>query len=130
MPFDMTAPSPTPVAQHSFACASCSQAAALVQLFGTASSGEVVRESFSNRSRYPVGLEYFERVRMIIVNGDAEALYEYDLEIASFYCPDCAASYCIDHWARWNVFDDEDGFDWHDSVRGRCPRGHQRMLED
>jgi hypothetical protein len=28
---------------------------------------------------------------------------------------------------RWSVFDD-DG--WHDSIRGRCPHGHERMLED
>lgn len=25
---------------------------------------------------------------------------------------------------------DEEMPDWHDSVRGRCPHGHERMLED
>lgn len=127
---DMDPPSPPLVAKHSFACASCGQAAGLVQLFGPASAGEITRDSFTSRSTYRVSPENFERLRTIINAGDAQALYEYDLEVASFYCPDCPACYCGDHWARWNVFDDEDDFDWHDSVRGRCPTGHQRMLED
>jgi hypothetical protein len=130
MPSDMDPPSPPPVAKHSFACARCGKAAGLVQLYGPASAGEITRDSFTSRSACRVSPENFERLRTIIVTGDVQALYEYDLEVASFYCPDCPASYCGDHWARWNVFDDEDGFNWHDSVRGRCPLGHQRMLED
>lgn len=130
MPSDMAHPPPAPVARHSFACASCGQAAGLVQLCGPVSAGEIVRESFTSRSTYRVSPEKFELLHTIIVNGDAQALYEFDLEIASFYCPGCHACYCGEHWVRWNVFDDEDGFDWHDSIRGRCPLGHQRMLED
>lgn len=130
MPSDVTPPSQAPVARHSFACASCGQTAGLVQLFGSASAGEVVRESFTSRFTQPVTPENFGRLRTSVATGDAQALYEYDLEVACFYCPGCRACYCGDHWARWNVFDDEEGFDWHDSVRGRCPLGHQRMLED
>jgi hypothetical protein len=130
MPSDMAPPPPAPVARHSFACAKCGQAAGLVQLFGPASAGEIVRESFTSRSTYPVGPESFERLRTSIKAGDVRALYKFDLEMASFYCPDCHACYCGEHWARWNVFDDEEGFTWHDSIRGRCPSGHQRMLED
>ena len=59
--------------------------------------------------------------------GDPAALYAVDLELAPFWCPKCEASYCGEHWVRWSVFDD-DG--WHDSVRGRCPHGHERMLQD
>lgn len=101
-----------------------------MQFFGPASAGELVRDSFSSRSTYRVSPENFERLRTIIAAGDVQALYEFDLEIASFYCPNCEACYCGDHWVRWNVFDDEEGFTWHDSIRGRCPQGHQRMLED
>lgn len=129
-PSDTSSTSSAPIAQHSFACARCGSAAGLVQLYGPASAGEMTRDSFTSNSAYRVGPENFERLRTIINAGDAQALYEYDLEIASFYCPDCPASYCGDHWARWNVFDDEEDFIWHDSVRGRCPLGHQRMLED
>lgn len=130
MPSNMAPLPPAPVAQHSFPCARCGQAAGVVQLFGPASAGEMARDSFTSRSTYRVSLENFDRLRTIITAGDAQSLYEYDPEVASFYCPDCPASYCGDHWARWNVFDDEAEFDWHDSVRGRCPSGHQRMLED
>ena len=130
MDSDLASTPRVPVAQYSFACATCGQAAGLVQLFSPASAGEMVRESFTSRSTYRVSPENFEPLRTIVIAGDAQSLYEFDLEIASFYCSDCDACYCGEHWARWNVFDDEEGFDWHDSIRGRCPRGHQRMLED
>lgn len=123
-------PSSTPVAQHSFACASCNNEAGHVALFEHANGGEIIRDSFTSRLTLGVLAEDFERIRSIIFAGDIRALHELNLEVASFYCPDCAACYCRDHWVRWNVFDDEEGFDWHDSIRGRCPQGHQRMLED
>ncbi len=39
---------------------------------------------------------------------------------ASFYCPDCGASYCKDHWQQQVEFDD--GF--YDCTYGTCPQGH------
>lgn len=71
----------------------------------------------------------FERLRAALAAGDARDIFELDAEYAPFYCPTCGASYCAGHWDRWDVFDDEIP-DWHDSIRGRCPRGHERMLED
>ena len=130
MPSDITSPSPAPVAQHSFACARCGREAGLVQLFGPAPAAEIVRDSFTSHSTFRAGPENFDRLRAAVTAGDAQALYEFDLEAAPFYCPDCRACYCGEHWARWNVFDDEEGFTWHDSIRGRCPHGHERMLED
>ena len=58
--------------------------------------------------------------------GDARALFELDREFAPFWCPDCGACYCGEHYTHWDVWDD--GF--FDCVRGQCPRGHQRMLMD
>ena len=55
------------------------------------------------------------------------SVYRLDFEFAPFYCPTRSASYRGEHCRRWDVFDD-DG--WHDSVRGRRPQGHERMLED
>jgi hypothetical protein len=125
-----TPPLSAPVAQHSFACASCNNESGRVALFKHDNGGEIIRDSFTSHLTFRVGAEDFERIRSVILAGDIRALHELDLEVASFYCPDCAACYCGDHWVRWNVFDDEEGFDWHDSIRGRCPQGHQRMLED
>lgn len=61
--------------------------------------------------------------------GDVARLFALEPEYAPFYCPPSNASYCADRWDRWDVFDDEMP-DWHDSIRGRCPRGHERMLDD
>jgi hypothetical protein len=58
--------------------------------------------------------------------ADAAALHALDPELVPFYCPECERSYCGAHWRREDVF--EDGF--HDSIRGTCPEGHERMLED
>jgi hypothetical protein len=129
MPTD-TPLAPTPVARRSFACASCGNEAGLVALFERGDGGGITRHSFTSTLTLRVAAEDFERIRGIILAGDVRALHEFDLEVASFYCPDCGSCYCGDHWVRWNVFDDEEGFDWHDSIRGRCPQGHQRMLED
>ena len=119
-----------PLAQHSFVCASCDREAGQVALVEHDNGGEIIRDSFTSPLSLGVGAEDFERICNIILAGDIRALHELNLEVASFYCPDCDACYCGDHWAIWNVFDDEEGFTWHDSIRGRCPLGHQRMLED
>ena len=52
----------------------------------------------------------------------------YDAVIAAALpCRTCSRTYLREHWTVWNAFDD-DG--WHDSIRGRCPEGHERMIED
>jgi hypothetical protein len=119
-----------PSVEHSALCVSCGNQAGRIGLFEKADGIELIRESFTSRLTLPVVGNDADAIRRAVVRADVRALYEHDLELACFYCPECDACYCGDHWARWNVFDDEDGFDWHDSVRGRCPQGHQRMLED
>jgi hypothetical protein len=128
---DDAAPQPrAPAALHSFACAACGLEAGLVRLFGEAAGGEIIRDSFTSRLTFSVDAGEFARVRELVLAGDALSLYELDAEVASFYCPECRACYCGAHWTHRDVFDDEDGFLWHDSIRGRCPSGHERMLED
>lgn len=61
-----------------------------------------------------------------IAAGDAKALYAIDPEFVPFWCPPCHRSYCARHWVTWDLFDD--GF--FDEKRGRCPKGHERMLID
>jgi hypothetical protein len=87
------------------------------------------RDSFTSAMYGPVpdDEEEVEWIRSFVADPDPGELYELNFELASFYCPSCAASYCGEHWFTWDVFD-EDG--WHDSIRGRCPQGHERMLED
>jgi len=119
-----------PVVEHAFACAACQAQAGVVRLFGPADRAEIVRDSFTSRLTLRVDAGAFEAVQRLIAAGDIGGLYAFDLEVASFYCPECRACYCGEHWIRRDIFDDEDGFTWHDSIRGHCPRGHDRMLED
>ena len=111
-------------ARTEFACSLCEAVAGTVWL---ESDARVARESFTSRLWLAVNGGELTALRAALRAGDAAALHAVDLELAPFWCPECAASYCGVHWVRWSVFDD-DG--WHDSIRGRCPHGHERMLED
>ncbi len=128
MPGDLSAPEP--VNEVSFTCARCGAEAGRVQLLGPVAEPSVVRHSFTGRLTFPIDPAAFESVRTALLAVDVAALYAFNLELASFYCPVCKACYCGDHWLRWDVFEDDEGFFWHDSIWGRCPIGHERMLED
>lgn len=107
-----------------FVCDECGRVA------GTAwiePDGKAARESFTSRLWTSVSRAQRAAMRHALRDTDAAALFAVDLELAPFWCPQCERSYCGEHWMRWSVFDD-DG--WHDSIRGRCPHGHERMLED
>jgi len=114
-----------------FACAVCGEEAGAIQLEGLPGCAELRRRSFTGvlTAPAPASSAITERLRAAIGACDARAIHELDFELAPFYCPDCDASYCGAHWQRWDVFDEDDPT-WHDSIRGRCPSGHERMLED
>src|SRR5262245_1945887 len=116
-------------AEAGFACSLCANEAGRVRLFGDASAAELRRDSFTSAMSCGVAAAQFERLRAAIASRDARALHALDLEYAPFFCPQCGAVYCGAHWVRWDVFDGDDP-SHHDSIRGRCPKGHERMLED
>jgi hypothetical protein len=97
-------------------CRLCSKPAGTLVVEGN----KLRRESFTGTLTQPLT----DSVRAAI--GDAQALYGLDPELAPFYCPRCRANYCGEHWRSYDIF--EDGL--HDSIRGACPLGHDRMLED
>ena len=97
-------------------CSVCGREAGRLQVEGD----ELRRSSFTSTLTQAAT----DDVRAAI--ADAAALYTLDPELVPFYCPDCDAAYCDAHWRREDVF--EDGL--HDSIRGTCPQGHERMLED
>ena len=115
------------VGEASYMCVKCKGEAGHVRLFGDLSSSQLQRTSFTGALTAVVPADQFSDLHSAIEQGDARRLHGLDLEYAPFYCPKCDAVYCGAHWVRWDVFDD-DG--WHDSIRGRCPNGHERMLED
>jgi hypothetical protein len=117
------------VAEARFTCSTCDKEAGHIELFGRPSSAHVRRTSFTSVLSSAVHAEQFTDLRSAIELRDARRLHGLDLEYAPFFCPQCDAVYCGDHWKRWDVFDEDDP-SWHDSIRGRCPKGHERMLED
>lgn len=117
------------VVEARFECDECGKECGHIQLFGSAASAQVQRASFTSQLAVGVGEDEFDLVRLAIETQDAGFLHSIDLEYVPFYCPQCEACYCGDHWITMEVFDDDVPY-WHDSTRGVCPKGHQRMLED
>ena len=77
----------------------------------------------------PVSVSMFVDVDWVaaaLATRDPAALYAIDFELAPFWCPKCAASYCGDHYRTVTVYDEG----YFDCIRGTCPAGHERMLED
>jgi hypothetical protein len=97
-------------------CAVCGRQAGRLVVEGE----ELRRESFTSTLTQPVT----PAVRAAL--GSAERLHALDPELAPFYCPDCRASYCGEHWRRRDIFEGA----FHDSIRGICPKGHDQMLEN
>jgi hypothetical protein len=108
-------------------CQVCGRLAGRVELEDRTGSVQLRRITFTGLLTQPVSAEAAARLGRALAAGDAAALHAMDPELVPFYCPACDATYCGDHVQRWDVFD-EDGM--HDSIRGRCPAGHERMLED
>jgi hypothetical protein len=129
---DERAAAPAPLASHTFRCSKCSRVAGRVQLVADGDRVTLVRRCCTSEMGGGSALdaESIERWRTAISTANIREIHKYDEEVAAFYCPECDACYCGDHWKRWDVFDDDDGFCWHDSIRGRCPSGHERMMED
>ena len=106
--------------RHEWRCDICGATAGVIEV---ADAGEVQRTTFTGLMILPQSLA---GVREAVRAGDIVALHGLKLELAAWWCPDCRACYCGAHWQWWDEFDE--GF--HDEIRGICPAGHERMLED
>jgi hypothetical protein len=118
---------PESITKAEFLCSLCLQNAGVLQLFGEPEDTKLKLDGFMSSREMKIPIRSFEPLHSALTRGDARATHALNLEYAPFFCPQCNACYCGNHWQKWDVFD-EDG--WHDSIRGRCPKGHERMLED
>lgn len=117
-------PDPEVLIRQEWTCVSCGGEAGAVEL----RLGNVLRrEGPGSALLLPLADEEMVTWRGVLERGDAIVLHAADPEVASFWCPQCRAPYCSACWRLLVVFDDE-GFS--DCVRGTCPEGHERMLED
>jgi len=101
-----------------FTCSICGAVAGTVEVAG----GELRRESFTGVLLRPAPEGPLPE--------DLAALFALDFELAPFWCPECAAVYCGEHWRTWMEFEDDPIPARMDQIRGVCPNGHERMLED
>lgn len=83
----------------------------------------VMVETFFGIDSLPVRLDRVDAVARAIANADASALYRISHALAPFHCPDCAVSYCGEHWS-WREFED----DPYTGIEGDCPQGHFQVL--
>ncbi|KZS76133.1 hypothetical protein A4G26_22120 [Mycobacterium kansasii] len=83
----------------------------------------VVVETFFGVASQPLSADRADAVAEAIAGADASALYRVGYAYAPFHCPDCAASYCGEHW-NWREFDD----DPFSGIEGDCPRGRFHVL--
>ena len=72
-------------------------------------------------------LRGLEALHLALREKSIIGLRELNPEYANFWCPECSASYCKEHWAPIEPEMDE-GF--YDATYGTCPRGHREMLDD
>ncbi len=104
------------IAKVRFLCSLCGKEAGSIELFGTELRAEIRRKSFTSTLTSVVPAETLEQLRKAVEVRDARALHTLDLEYAPFFCPQCDACYCGDHWVKWDVFDKDEPH-WHDSIR-------------
>ena len=81
---------------------------------------------YTTRTGPEPGSASFESLGRAVSSGDPVALFSRDLELTPFWCPTCGLAYCGECWSIWVEMDE--GF--YDDTRGRCPAGHERMLDD
>ena len=126
----------------SFRCAVCGEMAAVVKAVPAGSTADmgpplgrqsqdrdgIVVDYFGGTAWKAAEAPSYQAVREILSGQapDPAALRRIDPELAPFYCPDCAQNYCRAD-CRTRVLVD-DGF--YDRTMGRCPNGHEHMIDD
>jgi hypothetical protein len=75
---------------------------------------------------FPAAGADLEPILMAVASGDPVVLAAARFEYAPFWCRACARTYCGRCLSIWVEMDQ--GF--YDCTRGRCPAGHEWMLDD
>ena len=91
-------------------------------------------DGFLGTVRQVISIQSRDRLIEALAMEEADAcraLYALDALWAPWYCPECDATYCRQHWVIQLTFEDDEGFPgWYDCAHGTCPRGHRRLIDD
>ncbi|MFP5352455.1 MAG: hypothetical protein ACLGIB_07830 [Actinomycetota bacterium] len=119
-----------------FHCAECGGWAATVELIAPSQepSGpmDLGWDHWKIRTDGPVQVTHWvlrdlEALQLALRQGTVAALLNVDPNYVNFWCPQCTAAYCKQHWYPIDPVMDE-GF--YDATYGHCPHGHRVMLDD
>ena len=126
----------------SFRCAACGEIAAVVTALPAGCPADmgpplgmqsqdrdgIVVDYFGGTAWKAAGPPVYQAVREILAAQapDPAALRQTGRELAPFFCPDCASSYCRADWHPRARFD---GSFYHRTT-GRCPLGHEHTIDD
>lgn len=107
-------------------CDGCGAAAATVSLLGPAAEPWLRCDGFLGRLTARARPADVPALRAALERRDLDALDDLEPEAASCRCLACDRIFCDSCWRTTVELDD--GF--FDCIRGVCPQGHRRMLQD
>ena len=87
------------------------------------SSGALEIQGFLATVAVGVGEGNAARLLDAVAAADAAALHAISEQCAPFFCPECPASYCVEHWNPSHLLSS-------DVTHGWCPRNHHRLVDD
>src|SRR4051812_26439001 len=109
-----SSPSPGLIFAADYVCAECNGAAGRLELCEQHADFLLIRQGILQKRSFAIGPDASRALRGLLRRGRGHDVFLADLEYTPWYCPQCAASYCANHWHIY-------------SYRGTCPVGHQRM---
>ena len=88
----------------------------------------LVVDYFLGTAWLAAGRAALDAVQAVIDAGtiDPVALCEVNPDLVPFYCPDCRLNYCSRDWDTYVLIDE--GI--YEGTMGRCPHGHEHMVDD
>lgn len=114
-------------AHAEYHCAICNAVAATLTL---REDGWLISEGFLGRVEERIPDDRMLTLQWALEDESALHLYGLDHTKAPFYCPDCDAVYCANHWRMQMEFENDPLPGWYDCTWGTCPQDHRRMVDD
>ena len=109
-----------------FYCAVCNQQAAVLTLH---EDGRLIHHGLMAEVTEVVPPAMRMAALYALEQAGPDAIYAVNKLWAAFYCPQCDAVYCKEHWQIELKYDDADP-SWYDCAFGVCPHGHRRLIDD
>lgn len=121
---------PRRLAAIGYSCSLCGEQAGGIEFwYADSGNAEVIIRGLVGEAHVPLTADSARELASMVGEG-VEALYAYDQEWASFYCPPCDRIYCQKHWQLEIEIENDPLPSWYDCTHGTCPKGHRRIVDD